>query len=247
MKSIPRRHSLTSWTMAIVLSGLATPIDSFGADEQSPTDGAAARNANLSKRVHRLVDTIKQPVQDQVVDGRLGLFLIDVINSEVKSVAEEPLPGYHHCGPEHPRLALVQRQDPVDPRLDPEPLRNPRQGFAADPHPVAVSLVEVGRSRRAIDYLVPGPAGPWRQVLAHVAEDAAAVEEVPAEARLSVPKDGSAHPFSAISGSIQMSLQISRRSLSGFFALLRRQRVRSPTVANSASSSCQLTKVAFSP
>ena len=98
MKSIPRRHLLTLWTMAIVLSGLATPIDSFGADEQSPTDGAAARNANLSKRGRRLVDTIKQPVQDQVVDGRLGLFLIDVINSEVKSVAEEPLPGYHHCG-----------------------------------------------------------------------------------------------------------------------------------------------------
>jgi Tol biopolymer transport system component len=37
-------------------------------------------------------------VQDTVANERLGLFLIDVINSNMRSVAQEPLPGHRHCG-----------------------------------------------------------------------------------------------------------------------------------------------------
>jgi Tol biopolymer transport system component len=85
-------------TTAIVLLSLATAIGSLGADEREFTDASAARDQ--AKRVRQLVDAIKRAVQDKVPDAdeRLELFLIDVLNSDVKSVAREPLPGHHHCG-----------------------------------------------------------------------------------------------------------------------------------------------------
>ncbi len=98
MTTISRRHFLTIWTMAVVLLALATAFGSLGADERELRDASAARDADLSKRVRRLVDAFKLPLQDTVAEDQLGLFLIDVINSDVKSVAQEPLPGYRHCG-----------------------------------------------------------------------------------------------------------------------------------------------------
>jgi len=73
-------------TQALVLLAVTTAADSLAAD------------LDLSQRVRQLVEASKTPPPDHDDNARLGVYTIDVINSEVKSIAQEPLPGFRHCG-----------------------------------------------------------------------------------------------------------------------------------------------------